>query len=1566
MDFPPFGIADPCHRYFIESSKSCPFPISTTIWTGSKTNLVSEKVESSPIKSFPLLPVIFPQKQSHVIVRLNPGLERSTVYERLKGNDLIVNMSSEIKIDKQDKIKYVNIESSFYRFEEYKIDLIHRINLQNEFAQQQGKYFEDMNANTNPNKLEKHIPSFPDAFMKAIKAKLEFVDLNKEFESTKPSASITQTTLYKDRELFSEFQSHFKSLPQDPEDSFEEDLLDYANEQPLYILVIGRPKSGVSTFCTSLAQKLGVQLISVETFIDALLAKIKEHEENPEEDVDEEGNPKEFLTPVEKLIMTSLAEGQAIPQEAIIELMNSKLASEFTISRGFIFDLPVYENQEKSMNWAQRLVQGEIKLPPGSTFSHVIYLDNETAETRFFASKIMENPEDQKVTSLYDREILKKPKPKRYDEDGEEIEEEVDEDAPPIPEEKNLLFRPNEWDEVLQEAFGNFQQTYEYIHDNIIKYLAPSRFIKIEVSGLNANEVLESCLGKMSDVIDPLRPVAIKLEGVGDDNLKDLLTQTTEETEVTGLPRRQWSAFRNIDPVALASGKLVVGKGEFPCAYGGRVFVFDSEENMNKFYDNPKKYVNKRPEMPKEYNIAILGPKKSGKHHVADLLADRYGWKVVDIEEIVARKLTEMRSWESHIASNPKTNSIHPSEEEFKEFKKGGAINAADVLPIVLWELGFPLYKKPPPPKTEEELEAEAQALAEEEERKRLEEEKAKKTAKKETKREREERERLEREKAEEEERLRLEKEARIAAGEEEEERPPSPPPEDYKLKQLGIQPNEEGVFPVVQGIILVGYPQTEDQVNALKEHGIVLNRILYLADTSEEPGTVLRERGDYKNEAVLENELEKAEKTLGIVKEAFGEDIVREVSINFAPEEFRKQVLWAVDPFYINVDPDNDVVAAGDVGEDDEPVKWADCGPFCPVALADEGWLLPGKEDQELQVRGKRYRFYSEESLNKFKLCVEDYVRSVNKKNIKVPGPKILFMGIKGSGVHTQMALLHKQYRISRVELAADLLKVLNEEKLKRKKQRELMRGFKPKEFDDEGVEIEDPETAEDPSDFDLKAHEIEVLQNILSGRDEMIINANMFDVEEGKVSTGLTELMSDARRLPEVCVFFRCTEDNMVKRIFKQQEIVDKYNAIMDERKRKFDEGRAQKIEELLKQKEEEAAAEAEERRKEAEEDEEGEEREEEAPQPIELTPEEIEAIEAELDDGEAPNLEEMIATAKDEFVKRRDEEMGKLEEYIDSFKSANLPVIEIDSDKPIQTVYEELKHKLKEFLDKRQNFFEKFHVRPINDDVLPFYEKSYVYRKSKFERGDPKQPWKLPQDKEYPLIYRSRIYYFKSEDERKQASEIIANLAQNQAKPKDVSTKISVFVVGKKKTGKSTVAKILAEKLGLVRIKVKHLLNRVIEFPYWINDWEIEQVLREGNVPDDEQIIDLLAKRIQMQDCVEKGFVLDGYPQNRAQAELLTERGIIPDVVFGMEFTRKEILDRCARNTKLKDKFGYDNRILHERLELNEQELAYTEAYYISNFNNYKVLNPKSSKWGIFDQVIYFLLTILKTLF
>ena len=52
---------------------------------------------------------------------------------------------------------------------------------------------------------------------------------------------------------------------------------------------------------------------------------------------------------------------------------------------------------------------------------------------------------------------------------------------------------------------------------------------------------------------------------------------------------------------------MKVGKAEFAASYAGRVFLFISEENKTAFLTNPKIYLNLKPQMPKKYNLAILG-----------------------------------------------------------------------------------------------------------------------------------------------------------------------------------------------------------------------------------------------------------------------------------------------------------------------------------------------------------------------------------------------------------------------------------------------------------------------------------------------------------------------------------------------------------------------------------------------------------------------------------------------------------------------------------------------------------------------------------------------------------------------------------------------------------------------------------------------------------------------------------------------------------------------------------------------------------------------------------------------
>jgi len=139
-----------------------------------------------------------------------------------------------------------------------------------------------------------------------------------------------------------------------------------------------------------------------------------------------------------------------------------------------------------------------------------------------------------------------------------------------------------------------------------------------------------------------------------------------------------------------------MGKGEFPCAYAGRVFIFFSEENLQKFIKSPKYYLQVPNQMPKRYNISLQGARGSGKHTIAKLLSQKYGWKIIDPIEIVAKTLEKQKNFEKHIPSNwdPKSNSIHFSENEFKELQKGSNVPLQSLLPLVYWEMGLQLQKR--------------------------------------------------------------------------------------------------------------------------------------------------------------------------------------------------------------------------------------------------------------------------------------------------------------------------------------------------------------------------------------------------------------------------------------------------------------------------------------------------------------------------------------------------------------------------------------------------------------------------------------------------------------------------------------------------------------------------------------------------------------------------------------------------------------------------------------------------------------------------------------------------------
>src|SRR4030042_4126210 len=94
------------------------------------------------------------------------------------------------------------------------------------------------------------------------------------------------------------------------------------------------------------------------------------------------------------------------------------------------------------------------------------------------------------------------------------------------------------------------------------------------------------------------------------------------------------------------------------------------------------------------------------------------------------------------------------------------------------------------------------------------------------------------------------------------------------------------------------------------------------------------------------------------------------------------------------------------------------------------------------------------------------------------------------------------------------------------------------------------------------------------------------------------------------------------------------------------------------------------------------------------------------------------------------------------------------------------------------------------------------------------------------------------------------------------------MKIIFLGSQGSGKSTQAKMLAEKLNLPWIEMGQLLRDTSSQ----NDpraFEIKKALDIGNLAPDKLVIEALRDRLSRPDC-KNGYVLDGFPRNYAQLE------------------------------------------------------------------------------------------------
>jgi adenylate kinase len=123
--------------------------------------------------------------------------------------------------------------------------------------------------------------------------------------------------------------------------------------------------------------------------------------------------------------------------------------------------------------------------------------------------------------------------------------------------------------------------------------------------------------------------------------------------------------------------------------------------------------------------------------------------------------------------------------------------------------------------------------------------------------------------------------------------------------------------------------------------------------------------------------------------------------------------------------------------------------------------------------------------------------------------------------------------------------------------------------------------------------------------------------------------------------------------------------------------------------------------------------------------------------------------------------------------------------------------------------------------------------------------------------------------------------------------------IVLLGPPGAGKGTQAVVLQEKLGLPHIATGDLFRAALREGTPIGR-EARRYMDRGQLVPDDITIRMLLERLDQRDAA-GGALLDGFPRNRAQAEVLdkalTERGTRVDMVLNIDVPSEELVRRMS---------------------------------------------------------------------
>ncbi|MGH3017716.1 MAG: adenylate kinase [Gaiellaceae bacterium] len=160
------------------------------------------------------------------------------------------------------------------------------------------------------------------------------------------------------------------------------------------------------------------------------------------------------------------------------------------------------------------------------------------------------------------------------------------------------------------------------------------------------------------------------------------------------------------------------------------------------------------------------------------------------------------------------------------------------------------------------------------------------------------------------------------------------------------------------------------------------------------------------------------------------------------------------------------------------------------------------------------------------------------------------------------------------------------------------------------------------------------------------------------------------------------------------------------------------------------------------------------------------------------------------------------------------------------------------------------------------------------------------------------------------------------------------LNILILGPQGSGKGTQAARIAAEYGVPHVATGEMFRAAIAAGTPLGK-EVEPILASGALVPDELTIGLIRERLS-EDDAERGFVLDGFPRNAAQAEalddLLDELDRPLDVVLDLHVSDEVCMERLMGRVQQEGRTDDSPEAIAKRLEIFHRETQPLIGYYL----------------------------------